>query len=394
MPFFQPIVSARQKAVVGVEALARAFWDGQPLDGYPLFDIAERSGLRRPLEQVCRANAIREFAALADRGPELALFLNLDIRSGQPAGLLAGDLLREVLDAGLQPANVAVEILENEFKDAEPLAELAAGIRDRGFLIVLDDVGVGHSNLDRISSIRPHVLKVDRGLIQDIHVDYHKRGTLKGLIDLARKIGALVVVEGVESEEQAIVSLELGADLLQGYFLGRPLEHRSMSAELMQATFTRIEHLAHTFRDHMVGKINDRRLLHRRFNVVVNQILCDLASVEAGEFDRVLLSTIERYPDVECAYVLDHHGIQVTDTVCNPQIERREHGALFRPAPRGSDHSLKEYYYILLDVELHKFTTDPYVSTATGNVSQTISTYFRDARDNRIYVLCVDVHAG
>jgi hypothetical protein len=64
---------------------------------------------------------------------------------------------------------------------------------------------------------------------------------------------------------------------------------------------------------------------------------------------------------------------------------------MFQPAPKGADHSLKEYYYILMDVELQKFTTDPYVSLATGNVCRTISTAFRDAANNRLYILCVDV---
>ena len=92
--------------------------------------------------------------------------------------------------------------------------------------------------------------------------------------------------------------------------------------------------------------------------------------------------SVGKYPSVECVYVLDHAGIQVTDTVCNPSIRRREHGAIFRPAPRGTDHSLKDTYYSLLDVEPDKHTTDPYVSLASGSISQTISTHFRDTRSN------------
>jgi hypothetical protein len=65
--------------------------------------------------------------------------------------------------------------------------------------------------------------------------------------------------------------------------------------------------------------------------------------------------------------------------------------ALLHPAPKGADHSLKEYYYVLLDVELHKYTTEPYVSLASGSVCRTISTYFRDAHDDKMYLLCIDV---
>ena len=65
---------------------------------------------------------------------------------------------------------------------------------------------------------------------------------------------------------------------------------------------------------------------------------------------------------------------------------------MFRPARKGTDHSLKEYYYVLIDVELQKYTTDPYVSLASGNLCRTISTCFRDAAQNRTFVLCVDVN--
>ena len=104
-------------------------------------------------------------------------------------------------------------------------------LRSRGFLIVLDDVGSGHSNLDRIPFIKPDLLKVDRTLIARIDTDYHKRGTLKSLVDLGRKIGALVVAEGVETEGEAMVALELGADLLQGLCLGRPNDADFMRRE-------------------------------------------------------------------------------------------------------------------------------------------------------------------
>jgi hypothetical protein len=80
-----------------------------------------------------------------------------------------------------------------------------------------------------------------------------------------------------------------------------------------------------------------------------------------------------------------------SETVCNRNIPRKQSGVMFQPAPKGADHSLKEYYYILMDVELQAFTTDPYVSLATGNLCRTISTEFRDAANNKMYVLCIDV---
>ena len=141
----------------------------------------------------------------------------------------------------------------------------------------------------------------------------------------------------------------------------------------------------------MVDRINQRKLQHRKFNIILNEILCQLSSCSAEEFDDVLHTTICQYDNVECIYVMDESGTQVSSTICNHRIPRRAKGVMFRPAPKGADHSLKEYYYVLLDVELNKYTTDPYVSLATGNLCRTISTCFRDAKNNRMYILCIDV---
>jgi hypothetical protein len=141
----------------------------------------------------------------------------------------------------------------------------------------------------------------------------------------------------------------------------------------------------------MVGAINGRKVQHRRFNVILNRILCDLTMTPAAEFGTVLGRIIKEDPTIECLYVLDDAGVQVTETVWNGGLAQGLSGALFRPAPLGTDHSLKEYYYVPLDVELQKYTTDPYVSLASGNLCRTISTCFRDAANNRLYVLCVDV---
>ena len=70
--------------------------------------------------------------------------------------------------------------------------------------------------------MRPDVIKIDRSLITGVDGDFYKQETFKSLVSLRRRIGALVVAEGIETEAEAVTALELGADLLQGFFLGRP----------------------------------------------------------------------------------------------------------------------------------------------------------------------------
>jgi EAL domain-containing protein (putative c-di-GMP-specific phosphodiesterase class I) len=388
---FQPIFSVRQKSIVGMEALSRGTRPGaQPIAPYDLFKMAKAERLSAQLENLCRATAVESFARLAARPDELLLFLNLDLTATHDHEHLPAALAALAHGANVLPRNIAVEFLEARLDDVGRFAALAHGLREHGFLVVLDDVGAGHSNLDRIPLFRPDVIKVDRSLISGVRDDFYKQETLKSLVSLSRRIGALVVAEGIETGAEAITALELGADLLQGFFLSRPQPATAFDDGVRVSGG--IERLAQRFKGHMVREINERKRQHRRFNVIQNGILCDLTTAQASEFDEILLHLIDDFPKVECVYVLDDAGIQVTETICHDAVKQRRGAAMFRPARKGTDHSLKEYYYVLIDVELQKYTTDPYVSLASGNLCRTISTCFRDAANNRLYVLCVDVN--
>jgi EAL domain-containing protein (putative c-di-GMP-specific phosphodiesterase class I) len=405
--YFQPILSARQRSVVGAEALSRGFIGVEALSRHDpvavltneasdserlippgkLFAMAEAEGLTLQLDRLCRDTAVRTFAAMG-KHEELILFMNFDSKAMEQDNHALSHLMGLLTEHGISPRNVAIEILESAFDDTTRLQILMESFRREGFLIVLDDVGTGYSNLDRVPLIKPDILKLDRSLIVGIDSDYHSQETFKSLVQLTRRIGALVVAEGVETHQQAITALELGADLLQGFFLGRPEKPGTLANDDASA---RIDALARRYKAYMIERINHRKLQHRRFNIILNEILCELSRASAEDFDDVLQTVVPQYEKVECVYVMDEAGTQVSSTVCNHRVPQRSKGVMFRPAPKGADHSLKEYYYVLLDVELNKYTTDPYVSLATGNLCRTISTCFRDARNNKLYILCIDV---
>lgn len=392
---FQPIFSVRRRALIGLEALSRGIdVRGELIFPATLFKLAAAEGQADAVETACRQSAVRTFAAMPVRLDDVLLFLNLDVVSTAHPEATSKELQALVYGAGLQPSQVAVEFLESRFDDPSMLAELAVALRRVGFLMALDDVGAGHSNLDRIPLFRPDVIKIDRSLITGVEADFYKQETLKSLVSLSRRIGALVVAEGIETEPEAVTALELGCDLLQGYFLGRPQppETFASGAVAPQAAGV-IESLARAFRSRMVGEIHERREAHRRLTGLFGRILGELTIEREGELDAVLARAVHDDPHIECLYVLDAAGVQVTDTVCNQSMARRSGGAMFRPAPRGTDHSLKEYFYVLVDVELPRYTTDPYVSLASGHLCRTISTCFRDGSDGQTYVLCADVRA-
>ncbi len=392
---FQPIFSVRRRLVVGLEALSRGVdLRGELIAPASLFKSALAEGRSEAVESACRESAVRSFAQLPARAEDVLLFLNLDVAANVSPDAAAAELQALVYGAGLQPCQVAVEFLEARFDDPSQLAALATALRRLGFLMALDDVGAGHSNLDRIPLFRPDIIKIDRSLVADVHRDFYRQETLKSLVGLSRRIGALVIAEGIETEPEAVTALELGCDLLQGYFLAKP-----QPADAFQTTVAGphglggVDALARSFRSRMVGEIHDRREAHRRLNGLLGRLLGELAGHHQAELDVVLSRAVQEDPRIECLYVLDAAGLQITETICSEAMARRPGGAMFRPAPRGTDHSLKEYFYVLVDVELPRYTTDPYVSLASGHLCRTISTCFQDAADGRTYVLCADVRA-
>ena len=385
---FQPIVSARQRSVMGFEALARGS-NGQssPLPAAALFRMAADASLTATLERLCCEVSIQGFSALTRSRPDLILFLNLGSWLGTGPAACVDELNQFVERAQLSPHRIAIEILETKSESLSRLVAVSDGLRASGFLLALDDVGVGHSNLDRIALLRPDVVKIDRGLITGIDGDFFKQEAFNCLSSLCRKIGALVVAEGVETAAEAIASLELGADLLQGYFFAPATSDGALKRD--NGTVADIELLAHAFKRHMVGKVEHRRSQQQQLTTVMDSLLRRLSLAEAGEFEGLLQDTSSEHHDVECVYVLDGSGTQITPTIVAKYFSSRA-GILFQPAPKGADHSLKDYYYVPLEAGLTRYTSDPYVSLASGHLCRTLSTAFKDRRAES-YVLCIDV---
>lgn len=125
--------------------------------------------------------------------------------------------------AGLDPARVVIELSEQyQVEDATLLVKAVHHYRQLGFQIAIDDLGSGFSGLKLWSELEPDIVKIDRYFISDVHRDPTKKAFVQNIIRLAKATGALIVAEGIETQEELLLCRELGADLAQGYLLGRP----------------------------------------------------------------------------------------------------------------------------------------------------------------------------
>ncbi|MCB2189216.1 MAG: EAL domain-containing protein [Deltaproteobacteria bacterium] len=384
---FQPLVSVNGGRVVGVEALARGLHPqtGELIPPDQLFRAAAREGRLVALDRLCRRTAMQTFASLPCRAAPPVLFLNFEASLLDQGVLNSGILHRMTLEAGLEPNRVVIEVVESRVRDQAALECFAKSYRDRGFLLALDDVGSGHSNLERLAALQPDVIKIDRSLITDLDREFYKQEVTRSLVNLAQRVGALVVGEGVERQEEAVLALALGVDLLQGFFLARP---GPLVGELEGVCRAQMKKVADGYRRLTMDRYFQRKRQSEQFLETCAEIAEQLAGAPPTELDRRLDRVMDTCHGLECLYVLNSRGRQISETVCHPSRLKGHRQAIFQPAPRGRDQSLKSYY-LLLKAGQERYVSEPYISQASGNLCVTVSLWFNGAKGNRM-IICAD----
>ena len=384
---FQQIVSVSRKSVVGLEGLIRGVdvRTGALIPPLRLFDAVKDDNATLKLDRACRETIIRAFSEIHASDKEKLLFLNLDA-SILESVVGSNYLYQQVNQHGINPGNVVIEISEKRVRGNAALKRFVDTYRSFGFMVALDDVGSGFSNMDRILLVKPDIIKIDLSLVKNIQADFYKQGVFKSLVILSNKIGALVIAEGVETEEEAISVLRLGGHMIQGYFFSVP---RRMTAEPAVFLNDKIAFLSRRFNEYMNLQYQQVRNKNKRLGRIVGLAVKKLMDLGEEEFDGALRDIVQRNPSMECAYVLDHLGVQVSGTVCDDDCAKSSENLIFYSARKGTDHSMEKYFYPLMSAKLKKLTTEPYISLATGNLCITISSVFT-GRNGVRYILCAD----
>src|SRR5436190_6437202 len=218
---YQPIFSFAHGRPVGFEGLARAkSTAGSPVSPGELFAAASTLESTVFLDRLLRTLHLANFS---DPAYESAwIFLNISPEA-VVNGRASGPFFKELLQAfGMPPQRIVVEITENETPDERVLEEAAHYYKDIGCLVAIDDFGAGHSNFNRIWRLKPDIIKLDRQMISHAAQDPAARRGLVGISALLHEVGALVLAEGIETEEEARVVVQSEVDLLQGYYFQRP----------------------------------------------------------------------------------------------------------------------------------------------------------------------------
>lgn len=234
--YLQPIVSLQTGEVTIVESLARLkMLDGSIIPAaqfVPMLDSEELEQLFKFGIEAALSNLVRWDAA----GLSLDISVNLD-----PLTLLSAQCAGWVMDAlerhHIEPHRLILELLETRAVETEEQRTAIHELRELGVRLAIDDLGSGHSNLERLSHLDFDLIKVDAGILGGfIERPLQTLSIIFALTQLSENLERDAVVEGLENEDMVGVAAVLGATLAQGYYFGYPMPAESVASWI--AAFT------------------------------------------------------------------------------------------------------------------------------------------------------------
>ncbi|HYI11785.1 MAG TPA: EAL domain-containing protein [Thermoanaerobaculia bacterium] len=230
---FQPIVHAKNGAVFGYEILTRGPAGSSFRNSDMLFSFAREAKLAWALEAIALEGALKRLRQvdLLDR----KFLLNLEAEMFGESEFRIHEMVSYFAE---HRGHFVFELTERAaIEDYAQFRELLSEFREKGIEVAIDDAGSGYASLEAIAAIAPDYLKITKSLVSTLADEPIKQDLIKMLVELAGKIGAKTLAEGIETNEEYQACKDLGIDLIQGYYFAHPQEELSTGdAEVEERT--------------------------------------------------------------------------------------------------------------------------------------------------------------
>lgn len=379
---FQPIFSLAHRRQVGYEALLRAYApDGTAVPPPQVFALAEQHEEVTFLDRLCRTIHVRNY--IIDSTSDDWIFLNINpevMADGKRHGSFFADFLERYRIA---PHRIVVEILEGSISDEGLLADAVSYYRELGCLIAIDDFGAGHSNFDRIWRIAPQIVKLDRSMIARAAQQPRVRRLIPNLVALIHESASLALMEGIETEEEALIAMDSGIDFVQGYYFARPAEHVSNEAPYQNL----MAGLCDKFKQFSAA---EQAQYHLGLSPYLDHFITAARKLEQGMSMKAACTALLEMPSAERCFMLDDEGRQIGNNALpatrNDTIDPR-----FAPLfdARGAIWSRRHYFLRAMTQPGVVQTSRPYFSIVGASMCVTLSIAIRPA--GKASVFCCDV---
>ena len=222
---YQAIFRLQDRTIMGFEALSRGPRGSGLETPDALFDVAKANDLLVELDRLCRNRALLSSGRISSSTKIFVNTLPATMRDPQFRDKPLIDFLER---AQVAPHRIVIEITEQEVIENHAMfRDMMSYFTDLGMSFAVDDVGRGYSQLDTIAKLRPGYLKIDMGLVRDVHVNPVNRSMVKAIIQLGHGINvgeahAKVIAEGIQKDEELQALAALDVDYVQGFHLAHP----------------------------------------------------------------------------------------------------------------------------------------------------------------------------
>ncbi len=236
---YQPQMHTASGRISGAEALIR--WqpvDNQMVGPDEFIPLAEESGLIVAIGDWVMHEACMEARRWRDyHMPPMRLAINFSAYQFRQRNLVK-TVASRLDEYHLSPDCLEIEITETTLmQDADAAQIVLFDLHERGIHIALDDFGTGYSSLSHLKRFPVDVLKIDKSFVNDLPDDKDNAAIVHAIIAMASKLGIQVVAEGVETVEQFDFLKEAGCDIVQGYFIQRPISGEDILPVLQRGSY-------------------------------------------------------------------------------------------------------------------------------------------------------------
>jgi diguanylate cyclase (GGDEF)-like protein len=233
---YQPKVETSTGRLVGCEALVR--WQ-HPQKGFippsEFIPHAERTGAIRSLTAWVVVTALRDLRCWQEAGFSIDVAINVSPVDLADPGF-ADHIAMLLVKTGADASHVVLEVTESgAMKDLPATLRMMEQLRVLGIRFSIDDFGTGYSSLAHLKRLPVDEVKIDRSFVQELEAE-RDDVIVRSTINLGHALNLKVVAEGVEGASSAQMLAHLGCDLIQGYFVSKPLPTRQFTAWMTART--------------------------------------------------------------------------------------------------------------------------------------------------------------
>ena len=385
-PYFQPIICLKTGKIFAYEALIRGWVvdTKEPISPSELFALSDSLQLTQDFDQLCQQLALENFKEF-DNNNDALLFMNIHTNCIYKESVDDGVLPDLTERMGFHPSVIGLEFIESKANSSHELIYFVRQQRESGFLIVVDDFGSEHSNIERLILIHSDIIKIDRNIIHGIDKDAYRQSILKSIVSLSEMTGSVCLAEGVETEAELLTCALLGVNLLQGFAIGRP---DADLKKIEKSALKKIKSCQNHLRKQIVSRLKETSYLTSDVNSVADWLVRQIDCQPIESMETIFEEFIIVNSEIESIFVLDEDGIQVTDMVVAPHIKAKPHSYIFRVAEKGCDHSLRPYFTCFKAFKINRFFADKHLSSASGNMCRTLAVRLQEGK--KAFILCID----